>query len=110
MQTFADFRGDRAVSAPLTWGQYAIWKAIVALAPGDAVLNQQRLLTVPSRAECAVDDVAIAIGKLISRHESLRTRISDVGGEPRQEVMLSGRLPLTIVDCDRVDVSAVADE
>ncbi|GIH02956.1 hypothetical protein Rhe02_10230 [Rhizocola hellebori] len=109
MQTFADFRGDRAVSAPLTWGQYAIWKAIVALAPGDAVLNQQRLLTVPNRAECAVADAAGAIGALISRHESLRTRIRDDKGELRQEVASAGRLPLTVVDCDRLDVFATAD-
>jgi hypothetical protein len=109
MQTFAEFRGDRAVSAPLTWGQYSIWKAIVALAPGDAVLNQQRLLTLPGRAECSVADAAAAIGKLISRHESLRTRIHDVDGEPRQEVAAAGRLPLTVVDCDRGDMFSVAD-
>jgi hypothetical protein len=109
MQTFAHFRGDRALCAPLTWGQYAIWKAIVALAPGDAVLNVQRLLTVPDRAAGTVAEVAQAIGALISRHESLRTRIRDVDGEPQQEVLASGTLPLTVVECDRAAVDTVAD-
>jgi len=110
MQTYAGFQGDRAVSAPLTWGQYAIWNAIVALAPGDAVLNQQRQMIVPDRAAGTVAEVAMVVGALISRHESLRTRIRDVNGEPRQEVIQSGQLPLTIVDCGPAEVASVADE
>ncbi|MEV0456690.1 condensation domain-containing protein [Catellatospora methionotrophica] len=109
MQTYVYFRGDRAVSAPLTWGQYAIWQAIVALVPGDAVLNLSRSLTVPDRAAGDVARAAAAIGTLISRHESLRTQICDVAGEPRQEVVRAGRLPLTVVECERTEIAETAD-
>ncbi len=109
MEAYAEFRGDRTVSAPLTWGQYAIWKAIVALAPGDAVLNVTRMLPVPDRADASVADVAKAVGALISRHESLRTRIRDLDGHPLQEVLGTGRIPLTVVECDRGEVPEVAD-
>jgi hypothetical protein len=96
---YAEFRGDRATGAPLTWGQRAIWKAITEFTPHTSWLNLCRLLTVPRRAGADVASVTGAIGALMSRHESLRTRIEETGGERRQVTAASGRLPVAVVEC-----------
>lgn len=44
------FTGDRAGTAPLTWGQRAIWNAILRTAPNDIYFNIGRLLPLGSAA------------------------------------------------------------
>lgn len=44
------FAGDRSGTAPLTWGQQAIWNAILRTAPNDIYFNIGRLLPWASAA------------------------------------------------------------
>ncbi len=94
----APFRGDRATTAPLTWGQQGIWKLIEAMAPNDAFLNMCRVLPLPHKAVGTVDAVAAAVAGLISRHEALRTRVQTIDGEPCQVVADAGECPLELIE------------
>jgi hypothetical protein len=107
---YADFRGPRSGTAPLTWGQRSIWKAIDEFAPHHGWLNICRVLTVPKRAPADVASVARTIGDLMSRHESLRTRIAERDGVRRQEVFDAGRLELSVVECAADDDTAFAHQ
>lgn len=95
-EMFVEFEGGRDANAPLTWGQRAIWKSVLEFAD-HSWLNFRRVLAVPRRADADVPSVARAIGALMARHESLRTRIRPVGGELCQVAARSGRLPVTVV-------------
>lgn len=43
------FRGERSGRAPLTWGQRAIWHAVLRTAPNDHYFNLGRVLPLGSR-------------------------------------------------------------
>ncbi|GAA2853740.1 hypothetical protein GCM10010517_11610 [Streptosporangium fragile] len=79
------FSGNRSGTAPLTWGQRAIWDTIRKTAPDDRYFNFGRVLAVPRRARpLTVARAAGVLGVLVERHESLRTRLgpAPTGGGP----------------------------
>ncbi|MEV4093036.1 hypothetical protein [Streptosporangium saharense] len=114
------FSGSRSGTAPLTWGQRAIWDAIRKTAPDDHYFNFGRVLAVPRRARpLTVARAAEVLGALVERHESLRTRLTaglntgletSVGtgpgaapsprvppdAEPSQVLGTAGSIPVTI--------------
>nr|BFE87823.1 hypothetical protein GCM10020093_104240 [Planobispora longispora] len=72
----ARFSGGRSGTAPLTWGQRAIWDAVRKTAPDDRYFNFGQILPVPGRARPLTPErAAAALGSLVERHESLRTRL-----------------------------------
>ncbi|MFI6321049.1 condensation domain-containing protein [Nonomuraea sp. NPDC050556] len=85
-----DFAGPGSGTAPLTWGQAAIWQAIGNTAPDDHYFNFGRVLKVPGTR--SVEDVTAALRALVERHGALRTRLDDQG----QRLEGSGRLPVVI--------------
>jgi hypothetical protein len=86
-----DFAAPDTGTAPLTWGQRAIWETIERTAPDDHYFNFGRVLKVPGRRSVA--EVATALAGLVERHGSLRTRV----GDPLcQRLEGSGRLTLRI--------------
>ncbi|MDP9861276.1 MULTISPECIES: condensation domain-containing protein [Streptosporangium] len=88
------FSGSRSDTAPLTWGQRAIWDTIQKTAPDDHYFNFGRVLAVPRRARpLTVERAAAALGALVERHESLRTRL---GAGPSQVLGTSGAIPATV--------------
>ena len=91
-----DFAGPDHGSAPLTWGQRAIWDAIVKTAPDDHYFNFGRVLKVPGRRTPA--EVTAALGRLTVRHAALRTRLDldGAGAEPRQRLEQRGSLPVRL--------------
>ncbi|GAA4564918.1 condensation domain-containing protein [Planotetraspora kaengkrachanensis] len=99
------FTGARGGTAPLTWGQRAIWDAIQRTAPDDRYFNFGRILETPRGVRPAsIAHVARSVGLLVERHEALRTLI---GPGPVQDLRESGELPLRIVaDADPRDVLA----
>ena len=105
---YAEFAGDRAASAPLSWGQQAIWKAVLSLAPTDHVLNMRHVLAVSARAAVCPQTVARAVGELISRHESLRTNIRPGDGAPQQVTVRAGRLRIPVAELDAESAEAGA--
>jgi hypothetical protein len=84
-----EFSGTRAGSGPVTLGQLNVLMWAEDQTAFGAV--QCRTLNVaPGRS---LSDVTRAIGRLISRHESLRTLFAaDAAGEWTQQVMASGEL------------------
>ncbi|MBG0815917.1 hypothetical protein [Planomonospora sp. ID82291] len=77
------FAGGRAGTGPLAWGQRAIWDAIVRTAPDDRYFNFGRVLAVPGKARPLTPArAAEALGALVARHESLRTRLGGDGPWP----------------------------
>jgi Condensation domain len=108
----AEFAGDRPteggpLSGSLTWGQRAIWNVVTAMAPHDAFLNLTRVVELPAPTPHAV---ATALGALVSRHESLRTRVVPGPGDGEVQQVLSGtgRLPLQLVTVAEADAEAAA--
>ncbi|MFD5789739.1 condensation domain-containing protein [Streptomyces sp. NPDC127037] len=94
------FTGDRAGTAPLTWGQRAIWNAILRTAPNDIYFNIGRLLPLGERGRVTeLPQLAIALAALMERHEALRTRLYGIeDGDPGQSLADSGALPVTVVE------------
>ncbi|WP_433528593.1 condensation domain-containing protein [Micromonospora sp. CA-263727] len=95
---YADFAGGRAASAPLTWGQRAMWRTVEEFESPAAyrVLSIARTLAVPARTELAVPRALRAVGALVARHGSLRTRFRRRDDELHQEVAAAGRLAVDV--------------
>src|SRR5216683_892987 len=97
------FEGDGPGAGELTWGQLAIW----------GVMQDQRsslhLSGVhPLRAGTSVDDVAAGVRYLMSRHPSLRTRLSFGADGMRQVLAASGEVAVDIVDAGDADPAGTA--
>ncbi|WP_158566409.1 condensation domain-containing protein [Micromonospora craterilacus] len=95
---YAPFQGGRAASAPLTWGQRAMWRTVEEFESPAAyrVLSLPRTLAVPARADVAVPQALRAVGALVARHASLRTRFRRRDQELHQEVAAAGQLPVGV--------------
>ncbi|MGI5160671.1 condensation domain-containing protein [Microbispora sp. CA-102843] len=100
--------GAAPLTAPLTWGQRAIWEAIVRTAPDDHYFNFGRVLKVPGSRTVA--EVCTALAALVARHGALRTRMSDAfrtrpaepygWAEPYQRLAEKDRLPVVVTTED----------
>jgi Condensation domain len=98
------FRGPRAESGELTWGQIDIWTAMQrqrsSLPFGGAFL-------LPPGTTVA--DIAADLRFLMGRHDSLRTRLRlRDDGLPRQVVAQAGEIALEVVDPGDADPEEVA--
>ncbi|MEU4332474.1 condensation domain-containing protein [Nonomuraea dietziae] len=87
-----EFAGPDEGTAPLTWGQRAIWEAILHTEPDDHYFNFDRVVKVPG--DRSVPEVLAAVRALVERHGSLRTRLG-ARREPYQRLERTGRLPVT---------------
>ncbi|MEV4773350.1 condensation domain-containing protein [Micromonospora humida] len=96
--TYAEFAGGRVATAPLTWGQRAMWRTVAEFAAPAAyrVLTLPRTLAVSARAGVDVPRAVRAVGALLARHESLRTRVRPYDGQLCQEASAAGRLPVGV--------------
>ncbi|MEQ4721520.1 hypothetical protein [Nonomuraea sp. B19D2] len=88
---------DVPLTAPLTWGQQDIWRAVVAAAPQERYLNIARSFAAPKRRPITVERAAQALERLVARHESLRTRLSGPREAPLQQVWPVARPPYEVV-------------
>ncbi|WP_377271341.1 condensation domain-containing protein [Peterkaempfera sp. SMS 1(5)a] len=104
-----DFTAPDRGTAPLTWGQSAIWDAIGKTAPDDHYFNFGRILAVPGTR--TADQIATALAALVARHGALRTRLDLDGPQPLQRLADRGGLPvlLTAEDPDTVLAALTAD-
>ncbi|MEU1753029.1 condensation domain-containing protein [Micromonospora matsumotoense] len=92
----AEFSGDGAGVAPLTWAQRVMWRSIARNGSNHVFLNLRRTVPVSARAGTDLPAAVRAVGVWVGRHGSLRTRVRDVDGEPRQETAADGLLPLLV--------------
>ncbi|MFJ8740762.1 condensation domain-containing protein [Embleya sp. NPDC127516] len=90
---------DGPVEAPLTWGQRAIWQAIRRTAPSDHYFNMTRVLPIADRGRPVdVARASAALGRLMERHDALRTRLVAADGEPRQVRHPVGALSVEVIE------------
>jgi len=100
VRLMAAFAGEPAPSAPLTWGQRALWIAMRRRGPEEFRINMAKIVAVPDGATDDVAGVVSAVATLVARHSSLRTRIQDGDGVPQQVVAASGELPVLLCPAD----------
>jgi hypothetical protein len=103
-RVIVQFEGDGSGVAELSWGQQEIWSAMQV--QGDSLsLGGVRVLP-PGHT---VADVAAGLRFVMSRHQSLRTRLHfDVDGQTRQVVHASGDITLDVVDAGDADPGETA--
>jgi hypothetical protein len=99
------FAGDGSGDEPLAWGQHELWLAMV---------RQESWFPLggiaPLAATTTVADVAGELSYLLSRYQTMRTRLRfDAHGQPRQVVWSSGEIALEIVDAGDADPDEVAE-
>jgi amino acid adenylation domain-containing protein len=80
---------------PLSFGQQRLW-FIDRLQPGNPAYNIPLALRL--RGGLAPGALGRALQQVVERHEVLRTRFPESGGEPRQEILRGLAVPLPIVD------------
>jgi hypothetical protein len=98
------FEGEGSGVDELSWGQLDIWTAMVRLNTWLPIGGVN-----PLPAGTTVDDVAEDLRYLMSRYQSMRTRLRfDTAGRPTQVVSASGEIALEMVDAGDDDPAAVA--
>ncbi|MEV0536042.1 condensation domain-containing protein [Kitasatospora sp. NPDC050463] len=102
------FHGDRTESAPMTWGQRAIWKSIQWLDEGAHYYNIPRVVAAPPGL--TISQVEVALGRLLTRHEALRTRFEQTEDGPVQYVSASGELAAPVHEAPPGQGATLADE
>ncbi len=104
-QIVVPFHGAGSGVGELTWGQSEVWQSIQRSGVSSTIGG---VSTVPPGTTVA--DVAAVLRFIMSRHQSLRTRLrfDTEDGRPLQEVATCGDAVLEVVDCSS-DAAAVAD-
>jgi hypothetical protein len=95
-QILVPFEGDGAGVGQLSWGQRNIWIP-VRRHHSSLIIGRARKLA----AGVTIDDVAAQLRLLVSRHQSLRTRVEfdpAADRDARQVLSSSGEIPVEIVD------------
>ncbi len=89
------FAGEGAGTGELTWGQREIWLSMMR----QGWIRMGGVL--PLAPGTSVQDVADELGYIMSRYQSMRTRLRfDESGRPTQEVFASGEITLEVYDAD----------
>ena len=99
------FEGHGSGIAELTWGQREIWRSIrqreSAMIVGGAF---------PLPAGTTLETMADTLRHLMSRYQSLRTRlVFSADGRPMQSLASSGEIELAVVDADGDDAALTAE-
>jgi amino acid adenylation domain-containing protein len=88
-------RVSRDKPIPLSFTQQRLW-FIDRMAPGGSAYNIPASVRIQGSLDLAV--LGRVLQEIVSRHESLRTRIQVVEGEPRQAIEDKIAVPLTVID------------
>ncbi|MEV4138322.1 condensation domain-containing protein [Dactylosporangium sp. NPDC049742] len=93
------FQGDGSGIGELTWGQFAAWRSMQVVEATEWTGGTMALA-----AGTTVGDVATTLGFIMSRHQSLRTRLVPDGpgtdAPPKQALSSSGSVVLEVYDDD----------
>jgi hypothetical protein len=100
------FAGEGSGVATLSWGQQAVWRGIEVR--GEPIILRG---VYPLPDGKTVEDLAADIGRLVSRHQSLRTLFRP-GGDNKLEqvVMSSGETLLEVVEAGDADPRETAEK
>jgi len=100
------FHGEGSGVDDLTWGQLGLWQAIAA----DGISRTMAGVD-PLPPGTSVETAAETLRFVMSRHQSLRSRLRFDGGPlPKQVCFTSGETTLEVVDAGDADPAEVADQ
>ncbi|MER7006538.1 condensation domain-containing protein [Dactylosporangium sp. NPDC000555] len=86
------FDGEGDGVEELTWGQFAAWRSMLIVKATEWTGG-----TMPLDAGTTVRDIATLLGFIMSRHQSLRTRLLiDGDGPPKQQLVRGGEVTLEV--------------
>src|SRR6185312_927012 len=91
----AEERAQWGGRLPLSFAQQRLW-FLNQLEPDSEFYNSSK--TVRLKGELHVEALERTLSEIVRRHEVLRTRFVDVGGEPRQEVLPAEPIALPVTD------------
>ncbi len=97
----------RPAQPPLSFAQERLWY-LDQLEPASVTYNVPAALRL--RGDLAWAPLAGAITAIVARHEALRTRFPEIGGQPVQRVEPPMVVPLPVVDLARLPAAAAATE
>lgn len=97
------FAGPGAGTADLTWGQLRIWSAMKL---SGTTVNMGGVTPLPPGT--TVEETVDLLRDLMSRHPTLRTKLTFADGSPQQTVFGDGVITLAVVDTD--DPNTVRDQ
>jgi hypothetical protein len=90
------FEGEGSGIEELTWGQFAGWRSMQVVG-----VTEWTGGTMPLPAGTTVQDITTMLGFIMSRHQSLRTRLLvDGDGPPKQALSASGEITFEVYDDD----------
>lgn len=93
------FKGDGSGAGKLSWGQRSMWQAMLIAGTSLPLGGVQ-----PVEEGTTAEEIAIVLAFIMSRHQSLRTRIPRYeAGEPHQVVSESGEAALEVFDAAEED-------
>ncbi|WP_327010317.1 condensation domain-containing protein [Dactylosporangium sp. NBC_01737] len=96
MRIAVPFEGEGSGVGELTWGQFAAWRSMQVVEATEWAGG-----TMPLADGTTVRDVVATLGFIMSRHQSLRTRLLAAGdGPPKQVLAASGAITLEVYDDD----------
>jgi len=99
------FDGEGAGEADLTWGQIGLWQSIEASGMSKTVFYIAEV-----EQGTTVDDVAAMLRFMVTRHQSLRTRlVLREDAPPRQRCAAAGQVTVEVVDAGAHDPAEVAE-
>jgi hypothetical protein len=99
------FAGEGSGDEELAWGQQEIWRAMVRQGNWFPLGGLEALA-----AGTTVDDIAAELSWLLSRYQTMRTRLRfDAAGHPRQVVHAAGEIALEVVEAGDTDPEQVAE-
>src|SRR6476619_1326720 len=84
-------------SLPLSFAQQRLW-FLNELDPGNRSYNLPRVIRIVGTLD--VDALSAAIQSLVTRHEGIRTVFSAVDGEPRQAILPTLAVPLSLIELE----------
>ncbi len=90
---------------PLSFSQEGLW-FLHRLDPESAAYNIPAGIALSGDLDAAALHAALA--RVVERHEALRTRFGEQGGEPVQRVLPRAELPLVCIDLERLGARAEA--
>ncbi len=90
------FKGEGSGVEELTWAQFAAWRSMQVVG-----VTEWAGGTMPLEPGTTVQDIVTLLGFIVSRHQSLRTRLLvDGEGPPKQVLAESGEITLEVYERD----------
>ena len=100
------FAGEGSGAGTLSWGQQAVWRGIEVR--GAPIILRG---VYPAPEGKTVEELAVGLGRLVSRHQSLRTLFRSGGDDKLEQVVMgSGETVLEVIEAGDADPREIAEK